>query len=152
VKFGGEFGYLNKAHVANDDGPVLWLIIHLIQLVFLAGTVFFSHKKLANSVFQPGYNSSRTAPMMHRIAFKRILQANQTRPARYHHGSRERTTPTDRSIDGISIDLVPVVIISYHIISYHIYPCARTGRTRTRTTTRSARHMNCFSSDEPTWS
>jgi hypothetical protein len=29
---------------------------------FLAGTIFFSHKKSANSVFQPAYNSSRTAP------------------------------------------------------------------------------------------
>jgi hypothetical protein len=34
------------------------LIICLIQLVFSAGTVFFSHKKSANSVFQPAYNSS----------------------------------------------------------------------------------------------
>jgi hypothetical protein len=40
----------------------IWLIIRLIQLVFSAGTVFFSHKKSANSVFQPAYNSSRTAP------------------------------------------------------------------------------------------
>jgi hypothetical protein len=37
----------------------IWLIIRLIQLVFSAGTVFFSHKKSANSVFQPAYNSSR---------------------------------------------------------------------------------------------
>jgi hypothetical protein len=36
----------------------IWLIIRLIQLVFSAGTVFFSHKKSANSVFQPAYNSS----------------------------------------------------------------------------------------------
>jgi hypothetical protein len=41
----------------------IWLIIRLIQLVFSAGTVFFSHKKSANSVFQPAYNSSRTAPI-----------------------------------------------------------------------------------------
>jgi hypothetical protein len=41
----------------------IWLIICLIQLVFSAGTVFFSHKKSGNSVFQPAYNSSRTAPM-----------------------------------------------------------------------------------------
>jgi hypothetical protein len=38
----------------------IWLIIRLIQLVFSARTVFFSHKKSANSVFQPAYNSSRT--------------------------------------------------------------------------------------------
>jgi hypothetical protein len=41
----------------------IWLIIRLIQLVFSAGTVFFSHKKSANSVFQSAYNSSRTAPV-----------------------------------------------------------------------------------------
>jgi hypothetical protein len=41
----------------------IWLIVRLIQLVFSAGTVFFSHKKSANSVFQPAYNSSRTAPI-----------------------------------------------------------------------------------------
>jgi hypothetical protein len=42
----------------------IWLIIRLIQLVFLAGTVFFSHKKSANSIFQPAYNSSRTEPLL----------------------------------------------------------------------------------------
>jgi hypothetical protein len=48
----------------------IWLIIHLIQLVFFsAGTVFFSHKKSANSVFQPAYNSSRTAPVWHNKSF-----------------------------------------------------------------------------------
>jgi hypothetical protein len=52
---------------ANDEeeetmGLFIWLIIRLIQLVFSAGTIFFSHKKSANSVFQPAYNSSRTAP------------------------------------------------------------------------------------------
>jgi hypothetical protein len=36
----------------------IWLIIRLIWLVFSAGTVFFSHKKSANSVFQPAYNFS----------------------------------------------------------------------------------------------
>jgi hypothetical protein len=41
----------------------IWLIIRLIQLVFSAGTIFFSHRKSANSVFQPAYNSSRTGPM-----------------------------------------------------------------------------------------
>jgi hypothetical protein len=41
----------------------IWLIIRLIQLVFSARTVFFSHEKSVNSVFQPAYNSSRTAPL-----------------------------------------------------------------------------------------
>jgi hypothetical protein len=39
------------------------LIIHLFQLVFSAEIVFFSHNKSANSVFQPAYQHSRTAPM-----------------------------------------------------------------------------------------
>jgi hypothetical protein len=38
----------------------IWLIIRLIQLVFSIETVFFSHEKLANSVFQSVYNFSRT--------------------------------------------------------------------------------------------
>jgi hypothetical protein len=41
----------------------IWLIIRLIQLIFSAGTVFSSHKKSVNSVFQPAYNSSRTGPI-----------------------------------------------------------------------------------------
>jgi hypothetical protein len=32
-------------------------------LFFSVRTVFFSHKKSANSIFQPTYNSSRTAPV-----------------------------------------------------------------------------------------
>jgi hypothetical protein len=46
-----------------NNALFIWLIIRLIQLVFSAGTIFFSHKKSANSVFQPAYNSSRTGPM-----------------------------------------------------------------------------------------
>jgi hypothetical protein len=38
------------------------LIIRLFQLIFSAGTVFFSHNKSANSIFQPAYQHSRTAP------------------------------------------------------------------------------------------
>jgi hypothetical protein len=38
-------------------------IIRLFQLVILAETVFFSHNKSANSVFQPAYQHSRTAPL-----------------------------------------------------------------------------------------
>jgi hypothetical protein len=40
----------------------IWFIIRFIQLVFSAEIVFFSHKKSANSVFQPAYNSNRTGP------------------------------------------------------------------------------------------
>jgi hypothetical protein len=46
----------------KEQALFIWLIIRLIQLVFSARTVFFSHKKSANSVFQPAYNSSRTGP------------------------------------------------------------------------------------------
>jgi hypothetical protein len=38
------------------------LIIRLFQLIFSAETIFFSHNKLANSVFQPAYQPSRTGP------------------------------------------------------------------------------------------
>jgi hypothetical protein len=47
---------------SRDLALFIWLIIRLIQLVFSAGTVFFSHKKSANNVFQLAYNSSRTGP------------------------------------------------------------------------------------------
>jgi hypothetical protein len=47
----------------DPDCPFVWLIIRLIQLVFSVEIVFFSHKILANSVFQPAYNSSQTAPL-----------------------------------------------------------------------------------------
>jgi hypothetical protein len=48
----------------------IWLIIRLIQFVFSAGTIFFSHKKSANSVFQPAYNSSRMAPFSFSLSFR----------------------------------------------------------------------------------
>jgi hypothetical protein len=41
----------------------IWLIIRIFQLVFSAGTMFFSHTKLTNNVFQPAYQHSRTEPM-----------------------------------------------------------------------------------------
>jgi hypothetical protein len=42
----------------------IWLIIRLIQLVFSAGTVFFSQKNQPTVFFPPAYNSSRTGPML----------------------------------------------------------------------------------------
>jgi hypothetical protein len=36
------------------------LIIRLFQLIFLAGTIFFSHNKSVNSIFQPAYQPNRT--------------------------------------------------------------------------------------------
>jgi hypothetical protein len=38
------------------------LIVHTFQLVFSAGTMFFSHNKSVNSVFQPAYQHNRTGP------------------------------------------------------------------------------------------
>jgi hypothetical protein len=57
------------------------LIICLIQLVFSAGTVFFSHKKSANSVFQSAYNSSRTAPWCARSAIAHSCPGSRSSPA-----------------------------------------------------------------------
>jgi hypothetical protein len=39
------------------------LIIRTFQLVFLAGTVFFSHNKSANSTFSRGFSAKRTCSM-----------------------------------------------------------------------------------------
>jgi hypothetical protein len=39
------------------------LIIRHFQLIFSVRTVFFSHNKSVNSVFQPAYQHSRMAPM-----------------------------------------------------------------------------------------
>jgi hypothetical protein len=64
----------------------IWLIIRLIQLVFSARTVFFSHKKSANSVFQPAYNSSRMRPIFLLIFMNLVFlnisapQQSQTKP------------------------------------------------------------------------
>jgi ABC-type multidrug transport system fused ATPase/permease subunit len=44
------------------------LIIRLFQLVFSVRTVFFSHNKSANSVFQLAYQHSQTGPILHREA------------------------------------------------------------------------------------
>jgi hypothetical protein len=47
-----------------DTKALFRLIIRTFQLIFSAGTVFFSHKKSANSVFQPAYQHSRTGPKL----------------------------------------------------------------------------------------
>jgi hypothetical protein len=57
--------FLYRIDLAEVESTTLfiWLIIRFIQLVFSARTIFFSQKKSVNSVFQPAYNFSRTAPM-----------------------------------------------------------------------------------------
>jgi hypothetical protein len=57
----------NKGHVSllsKMGTKVLFirLIIRTFQLVISARTVFFSHNKSANRVFQPAYQHSRTGP------------------------------------------------------------------------------------------
>jgi hypothetical protein len=64
---------LNRSSIGRTKAMFIWLIIRLIQLVFSAKTVFFSHKKSANSVFQPAYNSSRTAPKLFPSRIERLL-------------------------------------------------------------------------------
>jgi hypothetical protein len=56
---------LRWAEMNFDDKPpttaltlFIRLIIHLFQLIFLARTIFFSHNKSDNSVFQPELNGS----------------------------------------------------------------------------------------------
>jgi hypothetical protein len=58
------------------------LIIHLFQLVFSAGIVFFSHNKSANNVFQPAYQHSRTGPLLDSMSVRliKVPLGNQTRP------------------------------------------------------------------------
>jgi hypothetical protein len=48
------------------------LIIRLFQLVFSVRTIFFSYNKSANSIFQSGYQHSRTEPIW--LWFMRLLQ------------------------------------------------------------------------------
>jgi hypothetical protein len=47
-------------YYGKSETLIIQLIIRLFQLVFSAKTVFFSHNKSANSVFQPAYQHSRT--------------------------------------------------------------------------------------------
>jgi hypothetical protein len=51
------------------------LIIRTFQLDFLAGTVFFSHDKSANSVFQLAYKHSRTGPIWLKNYYSCVLNA-----------------------------------------------------------------------------
>jgi hypothetical protein len=44
------------------QAPFIRLIIRIFQFVFLTGTIFFSHKKSVNSIFQPAYQHSRMRP------------------------------------------------------------------------------------------
>jgi hypothetical protein len=61
----------------------IWLIIRLIQLVFSAEIIIFSHKKSANSVFQPAYNSSRTAPLVYFVPKHQIKRRHCSSPVTF---------------------------------------------------------------------
>jgi hypothetical protein len=58
-----------RAQLATEGSLFIWLIIRFIRLIFLIGTVFFSHKKSVNSVFQPAYNSSQTVPLSLKVEY-----------------------------------------------------------------------------------
>jgi hypothetical protein len=59
---------MKEGRWTEETATVLFirLIIRLFQLIFSAATIFFSHNKSANSVFQPAYQHSRTAPTTER--------------------------------------------------------------------------------------
>jgi hypothetical protein len=59
LKYSYFHGFLS---LSPDNGHVHLAYNPSYSACFSAGTVFFSHKKSANSNFQPAYNSSRTAP------------------------------------------------------------------------------------------
>jgi hypothetical protein len=62
----------------------IWLIIRLFQLVFSAETVFFSHNKSANSVFQPAYQPNRTAPKFGFVFIESIKMARFFLKCQHH--------------------------------------------------------------------
>jgi hypothetical protein len=53
----------SRAAAAGPLALFIRLIICTFQLVFSVGTVFFSHNKSANSIFQPAYQRSRTGSL-----------------------------------------------------------------------------------------
>jgi hypothetical protein len=57
-----SLGRVSFEQVKQSKAMFIRLIIRHFQLVFLVGTVFFSHNKSVNSIFQPGYQHSRTGP------------------------------------------------------------------------------------------
>jgi hypothetical protein len=75
----------------------IWLIIRLIQLIFSAGTVFFSHKKSDNSIFQPAYNSSRTAPIYLPLFLKGKLFSDRSA------GCKRRSRTTKNNVHGLGM-------------------------------------------------
>jgi hypothetical protein len=56
--------FMLKVPIADIMALFIWLIIRLFKLIFSAGTVFFSHNKSANNIFQPAYQHSRTGPLI----------------------------------------------------------------------------------------
>ena len=50
------------------------LLIRLFQLVFLAGTIFFSHNKSARTVFRLVFSAKRTGPLSIKTNMKRCLK------------------------------------------------------------------------------
>ena len=50
-------------NVNNNMALFASLIIRFFQLVFLAGTIFFSHNKSAGTVFRLIFSTKRTGPI-----------------------------------------------------------------------------------------
>jgi hypothetical protein len=52
-----------EATKGTENGPIYSAYNPSFSACFLTETVFFFHNKLANNIFQPAYQHSRTAPM-----------------------------------------------------------------------------------------
>jgi hypothetical protein len=91
-----------KVFVDRTMALFIRLIIRLFQLVFSAVIVFFSHNKSANSVFQPAYQHSRTAPMPFRGSSGGFASALPSPSSRSTYFS---------IVKPIVIDSVPVPVI-----------------------------------------
>jgi hypothetical protein len=65
-------------------GPVHLAYNPSYSACFSAGTIFFSHKKSANSVFQPAYNSSRTASYFSAFSLRHISIVMSSSPTKPH--------------------------------------------------------------------
>jgi hypothetical protein len=104
-------------HIYNIYRPVvapfIRLIIRLFQLVFSVGTVFFSHNKSANSVFQPAYQHSRTGPSFHSLFI--VVRSSAT-------SSSKHKTAMLYAMHAACILGIITYIELYMIILHHIIP------------------------------
>jgi hypothetical protein len=64
IETGAELSSKEETTAERFKALFIRLIIRLFQLVFSTATLFFSHNKSANSVFQPAYQHRRTGPKL----------------------------------------------------------------------------------------